>query len=82
MISKDGEMKTIETQAMVSDDGTLTAKVPPDIKPGEHHTVILIDESQKTDTRRLPLQFPVDHYGAWPQNVSLRREDIYGDDGR
>lgn len=75
-------MKTVETQATISEDGTLTAKVPSDIKPGEHRTVILIDESQKTDTKRLPLQFPVDHYGSWSQDLSLRREDMYGDDGR
>lgn len=75
-------MKTVETQAMVSDDGTLTAKVPSDIKPGEHRAVILIEESQMTNAKRLPLQFPVDHYGTWPQDFSLRREDMYGNDGR
>ncbi|BAU57053.1 DUF2281 domain-containing protein [Halorhodospira halochloris] len=26
--------------------------------------------------------FPVDHIGHWPEYLSLRREDIYGDDGR
>jgi len=26
--------------------------------------------------------FPVDHVGGWPDGLSLRREDMYGDDGR
>ena len=70
-------MKTIETKATVSEDGTLTAKVPLDVKPGEHRTVILIDERANTDQKRLDLQFPVDHYGFWPSDLSLRREDSY-----
>lgn len=75
-------MKTIETKATVSEDGTLTAKVPLDVKPGEHRMMILIDEQANTDRKRLDLQFPVDHYGFWPSGLSLRREDMYGDDER
>jgi len=29
-----------------------------------------------------PLDFPVDDLGPWPEGLSLRREDMYGDDGR
>lgn len=28
------------------------------------------------------LDFPVISVGKWPENLSLRREDMYGDDGR
>jgi hypothetical protein len=28
------------------------------------------------------LEFPVDDLGAWPEGLSLHREDMYGDDGR
>lgn len=28
------------------------------------------------------LSFPVDDLGPWPDGLSLRREDMYGDDGR
>ena len=28
------------------------------------------------------LDFPVDDPGPWPEGLSLRREDMYGDDGR
>ena len=36
----------------------------------------------KTTTGREPLDFPVDDLGPWPEGLSLRREDMYGDDGR
>lgn len=29
-----------------------------------------------------PLAFPVISVGTWPEDLSLRREDMYGDDGR
>lgn len=29
-----------------------------------------------------PFDFPVISVGKWPENLSLRREDMYGDDGR
>lgn len=31
---------------------------------------------------REPLDFPVDDLGPWPEGLSLRREELYGDDGR
>ena len=33
-------------------------------------------------TKRGPLNFPVISVGKWPTKLSLRREDMYGDDGR
>ncbi|VFM95169.1 MAG: Protein of unknown function (DUF2281) [Candidatus Kentron sp. G] len=36
----------------------------------------------KRSPRREPLDFPVISVGRWPENFSLRREDMYGDDGR
>ena len=29
-----------------------------------------------------PFDFPVISVGQWPEDLSLRREDLYGDDGR
>ncbi|MCB1717156.1 MAG: hypothetical protein KDK05_18685 [Candidatus Competibacteraceae bacterium] len=37
---------------------------------------------RKTATDQESLDFPVDDLGPWPEGLSLRREDIYGDDGR
>ncbi len=36
----------------------------------------------KRTGKREPLDFPVDDLGPWPEGLSLRREDMYGDDGR
>lgn len=36
----------------------------------------------KRTTAKEPLDFPVDDPGPWPEGLSLRREDMYGDDGR
>ncbi|ARU59257.1 hypothetical protein OLMES_5276 [Oleiphilus messinensis] len=35
-----------------------------------------------TTTHQDVLDFPVDDLGPWPEGLSLRREDMYGDDGR
>ncbi|MEH1816747.1 MAG: hypothetical protein V7K26_21785 [Nostoc sp.] len=80
-------MKTIETIATVTKDGKITAQLPLDIPEGEHQVVIVIDEkplAEKAESKekRPPLNFPVDNYGPWPENLSLRREDMYGDWGR
>jgi hypothetical protein len=37
---------------------------------------------QRTIAGKEPLDFPVDDLGPWPEGLSLRREDMYGDDGR
>lgn len=35
-----------------------------------------------TTSRSEPFDFPVISVGQWPEDLSLRREDMYGDDGR
>ena len=35
-----------------------------------------------TNNPRPPLYLPVDDLGPWPEGLSLRREDMYGDDER
>ncbi|MFN6501746.1 MAG: hypothetical protein RMX65_032815 [Nostoc sp. DedQUE01] len=80
-------MKAIETIATVTKDGKITAQLPLYIPEGEHHVVIVIDENPlpeevQSKEKRLPLNFPVHNCGLWPENLSLRREDMYGDWGR
>lgn len=75
-------MKTIETTAVVSSEGTITLRVPPDISPGEHRIVIIIEEQPTQKEKRPPLDFPVMSVGPWPKNLSLRREDMYDEWGR
>ena len=75
-------MRTIETTATITAEGTLIVPVPPDIPPGPHHIVVWIDDQPGLPDTRARHDFPVIHVGAWPADLFLRREDMYGDDGR
>lgn len=80
-------MKTIQTIATVTEDGKITLQLSADIPPGEHQVVVIIDEKPlqelpQTKEKLPPLDFPVDSYGSFPENLSLRREDMYDDWGR
>jgi len=75
-------MRTIETTATVTRQGTVTVQVPPEIEPGDHRLVVVIDDGPLAAKPRLPLRFPVDDVGPWPEGLSLRREDMYDDWGR
>lgn len=75
-------MKTVETTATVGSDGTLTARVPPEVPPGRHRVVVLIEEEPAEEEKRPALEIPVYDLGPWPEGLSLRREDMYGDWGR
>jgi hypothetical protein len=48
-------MVTIETVATVTEEGTMTAKVPGYLSQGEHRVVIVVDESP---LQRHPSRFP------------------------
>lgn len=62
-------MRTIETKATVTDDGKLIVQAPPDIPPGEHHVVVVIDEQPVASEHHAPLTF-----AAYPVGlVSNRR---------
>jgi hypothetical protein len=75
-------VKTIETTATVSAEGTLIVRLPPDIPPGEHRVVLVIEEEPSGAEKVHPFDFSVDDWGPWPEGLSLRRKDIYGDWGR
>jgi hypothetical protein len=82
ILTGDKPMRTIETTATITAEGTLTVQVPPDIPPGPHHVVVLIDDHVALPEARPLHDFPVIHVGAWPADLSLHREDLYGDEGR
>jgi hypothetical protein len=76
-------MRTIELDAIVTEDGKLTADVPPDVLPGRHRVVItVIDTSTVPQEQLSRITFSAHDIGPWPEGLSLRREDMYGDDGR
>ena len=52
-------MKTFTTMATVTADGKVTLQLPPDITPGEHQVVLVIDEDIKTEKPTSPYNFNV-----------------------
>lgn len=78
-------MKTIETTVTVTADGKLTVQLPPDVPPGEHQIVLVIDEKllpEKSVTKenRPLLKFSAYPVGLVSESFTFRREDLYGDD--
>jgi hypothetical protein len=73
----DIDMKTIETNATITNDGKLVAQVPPDISPGQYQVVVVIDKRLPKRKKKQLLDIPVIHVDSWPDNLSLRREDVY-----
>ena len=51
-------MRMIETTAIITDEGTLTVQVPPDITPGDHHIVVIIDDQPKSRFRARRCSLP------------------------
>lgn len=73
-------MATIEIQAPLTADRTLTLQLPATVHPGDK---IIVRLTPPADTTSRPtLDLPIHHVGPWPEDLSLRREDVYGDDGR
>ena len=77
-------MTVVTTRIIVAPDHTISGTAPDSIPPGEHIALI----QAPGPARQLPtLPFDVDalplrDLGPWPEGLSLRREDLYGDDGR
>ena len=74
-------MKTIQTTAVVEPGHTITLHLPEELEPGRYQVTLVIDDQPirpKSDFSN----FPVHDVGPWPEGLSLRREDMYGDDGR
>lgn len=77
-------MQTERAQALVSK----LKELPPDrIAEVEDFIDFLRARRQAAQRTTSPqarpeLDFPVDAAGTWPENLSLRREDLYDDSGR
>jgi hypothetical protein len=77
-------MHVIETQAVITSEGVLEvhAPAPAQIPPGECRVLVVIEESNRTGEPVETWNLPVLPMTSWPENLSLHREDIYGDGGR
>jgi hypothetical protein len=74
-------MRTLQITATITPDHELKIQLPSDISAGDYQIVLVLEE-QPPQKQRQPFQFPVDDYGPWLVDLSLRREDMYGDFGR
>ncbi len=78
-------MKTIEATAIVAADRTLTirTRAPDDLPLGEHRVVLVVADATVGPGQEQPRQdWPVHDAGLTAPALSLRREDLYGNDGR
>jgi len=66
----------------VDENHTAVVRLPDEISP-EHHTLhIILHEQDTLLQEECPETFPTVTVSQWPQNLSLRREDLYDNDGR
>jgi hypothetical protein len=78
-------MTAIRTRIRVDRDHQISGIAPPDVPPGEHEVTINLAPAP---TRQLPTgkfnidDLPKHDLGPWPEGLSLRREDMYDEDGR
>lgn len=78
-------MNEIRTRVLVGPDHRISGIAPADVPPGEHEVILelLPPVTRQKATRAFNVaNLPMIDLGAWPDGVSLRREDLYGDDGR
>jgi hypothetical protein len=66
---------------VVTPEHTLTIQLPPDVPPGPHRVVVVIEHDAPT---RPPgwKDWTPHNIGLVDPNFTFRREDLYGDDGR
>lgn len=77
-------MTQFHTRIRVGPGQRISGVAPPDVPPGEHEATINL---APMSPRQLPTKkFNVDdllkHDLVWDDSISLRREDMYGGDGR
>ncbi len=74
-------MTVVTTRIQVAEDGTISGRAPDGVPPGEHEAAITIAPLKRPGKPFTMENFPIDD-GPWDDSISLRREDMYGDDGR
>ena len=76
-------MKTIQTTIVVDEERKATIQLTPDVMPGAHQAVVVIDEPAEIRSQPNMADFPR-HEIPWPfpDGFTFRREEMYGDDGR
>lgn len=68
-------MRVLRTRVKVKEDGTVEARLPGALPPGEHKAVIIVEEPPAEKPEIPEDDFPV-HDEPWDDSISLRREDM------
>jgi hypothetical protein len=74
-------MLMLKTRVRVAKDGVLRVRIPTELPPGDHEAVIVLSAPEAPKQGFQLVEFPIDS-GPWDDDISLRREDLYGDNGR
>ena len=72
-------MPVVHATIRVAPDGTISGKAPAEVPPGEYDAPL---ELPARKPKRKALDLPLHDCGPWPDGFTVRREEIYGDDGR
>jgi hypothetical protein len=77
-------MSQIHARIRVGRDHRITGVAPPEVPPGEHEAMITLAPSpaRQMPTKKFNVEDLPSHDIPWDDSISLRREDMYGDDGR
>lgn len=78
-------MQDVRARIRVAADHTISGVAPSDVPPGEHEIAIRVRPRPASQPPRKLFDvndLPTVDLGPWPDGISLRREEIYGDDGR
>jgi hypothetical protein len=73
-------MPALHTIIHVDADGAISGHAPARVPPGDHAATIAVADGSAESSEDLDL--PLIDVGPWPENLSLRRKDLYGDEGR
>ena len=75
-------MTEIKARISVADDHSISGTAPEGVPPGEHEVAIAVAVATEPAPKFFrAADLPV-HDMPWDGSVSIRREDMYGDDGR
>jgi hypothetical protein len=78
-------MAEIRTRVLVGPDHSISGTAPAAVPPGEHEVTINVAPAPTRQRPGEPFDvetLPTHDLGPWPKGLSLRREEIYDEDGR
>jgi hypothetical protein len=81
----EGAMTEIRTRILVGPDHRISGTAPALVPPGEHEVTIDVASLPAGQRPVEPFDvgaLPTHDLGPWPERLSLRREDLYDEDGR